>query len=82
MFLTLLNNTNISLWKILFDTSFSSKDCFRLFNSSDINVMISDFISLYDSMNSFDNDIHSDTDEEFFSFEMNVFVSILEKKNN
>ena len=78
MFLILLNKTSISLWKILFDTSFSSKDCFRLYNSSDMNLIISDFISLYDSMYSFDIDKHSDIDEEFFNFEMNVFVFILE----
>ena len=79
IFLTLLNSIKNSLWKILFDSSFSSDCCLRIFNSSEINVITFDFISINDSMNSIEIVTHSVTDEEFLILEIKLFEFILEK---
>ena len=75
----LLYDINISFCKILFDISFSSKAFFIWFNSFEIFNINFDFISLNVSINSFDIDIQSNTDDEFFNFDINSFVFIFDK---
>ena len=79
IFFMLLYDINISFCKILFDISFSSKAFFIWFNSFEIFNINFDFVSLNVSMNSFDIDIQSNTDDEFFNFDINSFVFIFDK---